>query len=446
MNSTLNNMFDIAIVGAGSGGYELAIEANKNGLKVVLIEKKAIGGVCLNSGCIPTKAYYQYAKTMRSTKRLFNTDLKADLSKFKEEKNNIIDLLSKGIISQMEGVKIIYGEAHFNINKELVVNDMVIKASSIVLAIGSKDRILDIEGKELAITPKELLDLDKLPATLTIIGGGVIGVEMACIFNAFTSKVTIFEYLPNIIPAMDKDVSKRLQNLMKTSGIDIYTSYNVKKITNEDGLKVVHAISDNKEIDVTSEYVLMAVGREVDPQGLGLEYLGIDYSNKGIKVDSDTKETNYPNIYAIGDCNGEIMLAHKASFDAKRVLNHILKKADNINFKYIPVCSFTFPEVAMIGMSEEECQKKGIDVQVIKEMYRSNGKAQAIKEVDGFVKLLVYDDKILGASIIGSDANLLINEVMVIMNANIKLCEVKDYIHAHPTLSEIIQSALNDVK
>ena len=288
----------------------------------------------------------------------------------------------------------------------------------------------------------DILDLDYLPKSMAIIGGGVIGMEIASIFNSFSTSISVFEYFPLVLPRIDKEISRRLQNLQKQQGIKINTNATVTKIEKNGDKFTLKALINNKEYQEDFDYVLSCTGRIPNITNIGLDEVGINYTKNGIIVD-ENNQTNIKNVYAIGDALGGIMLAHKATYDGYNVLNHILGENKKINFDLIPSCSFTFPEVATIGLSEDECKDKNIDYTVKKELYRTNGKAHAIKETDGFAKLIISNDLIIGASIIGSEANLLIHEIVALMNAKIKVSEAKNYIHAHPTLSEIIQSCLN---
>ena len=439
---------DLVIIGAGPGGYELAYKAKDAGLDVALFEKNDLGGTCLNRGCIPTKAYFQYAKVKEQAHKLFNQDVNVNFNEIYAHKNNTVSLLKQGVNALLSKVCIINEEAKLaKVNEKVVVEseNYEIDAKFIVIATGSSDASINIEGIEHAINSSKLLDLDYLPKSIGIIGGGVIGMEIASIYNALGVKVSVYEYFPSILPRFDKDTTRRLTNLLKAKGVNINTSASVNKIEKVDEGYLLVAKANEKEISDTFDIVLCATGRCPNVNNLGLDEAGIDYSAKGIVVNNH-QQTNIPNVYAIGDVTGGIMLAHKASFDANVVLGHILGKDYYVNYDLIPACCFTLPEVASIGLSEEELREKGIEYKAVKELYRANGKAQAIKETDGLVKLIISDDLIVGASIIGEEANLLIHEVAVLMNAKVKVSEAKTYIHAHPTLSEIIQSALNAYK
>ena len=436
---------DLAIIGAGPGGYELAIKASNEGLDVCLFEYNKLGGTCLNYGCIPTKVYYQYAKVRKEAKNLYNQELPFNFQDLKNKKDEIVNNLVNGIASSLKNVTIINEKAKLSkINNEIVISseNYIVNAKSIVIATGSKEKILPIEGIEFAKTSNDILDLEVLPKKMAIIGGGVIGMEIASIFNAFGVDVSVYEYFPQILPRIDKEVSRRLQNLLKLQGVKINTNSNVTSIKKENDNYTLNANINNKEFSDEFDYILSSTGRIPNINDIGLDEVGINYTKNGIIV-NEFNETNIKNVYTIGDAIGGIMLAHKASNDGIIVLDHILNKVSLVNLDLIPSCSFTFPEIATIGLSEDECKEKAIEYKVLKELYRANGKAHAIQETDGFVKIIVNNDEIIGASIIGAEASILIHEISTLMNAHIKVSNAKYYIHAHPTLSEIILSCLN---
>ena len=435
---------DLVIIGAGPGGYELASMASSAGLNVALFEKSDLGGTCLNCGCIPTKTYFQYAKVKEQAAKLYGKELDFGFCDLFNSKNETVEVLKQGIKASLAKVLIINEEAKLakDGDKTFVVSEnYLIEAKNIVIATGSLDATIKAKGIKYAINSKELLALDHLPTSISIIGGGVIGMEVASIYNALGVKVNVFEYAPMILPRFDKEVSRRLTNILKAKGINIYNNAGVSEIKKiKGGYKTIALVKD-KSIEEESEIVLCATGRIPNTNNLGLKEAGVKVGKLGIKVNKNLQTKN-PNIYAIGDCVGGIMLAHKASFDAKVVLNQILGNKYKINYDLIPACCFTLPEVSSIGLTEDEAKEKYGEVKVVKELYRANGKAQAIKEIDGFVKIIIRNELIIGASIIGEEANLLIHEVAALMNAKVKVSEAKKYIHAHPTLSEIIQSCL----
>lgn len=445
-------MKDLIIIGAGPGGYELALEASRLGLSVILIERDKLGGTCLNHGCIPTKSYYQNALVLKDLKEKevygISGDFTFDFKKVKERKDNVVETLCKGIEFSFSksSVELVYGKASFVDQNTVLVNDITYTAKNIVIATGSSPIRNLFEGSNLegVLTSEELLDLETLPKELVIIGGGVIGIEMATIFNSFGVKVEVIEMCDRILPLIDSDISKRLQSYLKSLGIGIHTKSSLQKIEKSEGKLKAIFTEKGKESSLLCENVLVSVGRIANVNGLDLEKVNIEFTKKGILV-NENYQTNIPNIYAIGDVTGKMMLAHSATYSGYRVLNHILGKKDNINFSLVPSCVFTFPEVASIGLTKEDIEKEELEAKIIKVLYRSVGKAVAMNHEDGFLKLIISENKIIGAHILGYDASTLIHELVPLMNEDISIERIKDYIHAHPTLSEILSIALKEL-
>lgn len=425
-------MEDIIIIGAGPGGYETAIKAAKNGLKVNIINDGPLGGVCLNEGCIPTKTFCHYAG-------------KEEFATVAEHKEQVVNQLRNGVAYLLKNpnITIVEGKASLKDANTVVVGDFEYQAKNIIIATGSSPVRLPIPGacSEMVQTSTDVLNLKELPESICVIGGGVIGLEMACYLRKFGIEVTVLEYAPNILPNFDEDISKRLKQMLARQGIRIETSAQVTAIDDEG---FVSFEKKNQKYEVICDKVLMAVGRKPNTDGLNLDALGISYDKKGIKV-NENMQTSVLSIYAIGDVNGLMMLAHVASFQGYRALNHILGKTDQIRFDLVPSAVFTTPEVASVGLTETQCDDKELDYRTIKVPYSSVGKAVAMGETDGFCKLIIDNENntILGCHIMGSHASDLIQEVVTMMNLGVTLDRAKDIIHAHPTLSEIIQAAIN---
>jgi dihydrolipoamide dehydrogenase len=438
-------MRDLVIIGAGPGGFDTAIFAKGQGLDVVLIEKHKVGGTCLNYGCIPTKALYHNAKTIKDMHNLsvFGVNVEKydiDYNVIKNRKETIVESQVKNILTTIKKLRIdlIEGTASIIDSNTVVVNDVEIKTKNIIIATGSSPKELQFEGNDLDIIhdSRDILSLEQFPKKMVVIGAGVIGCEMASIFNHFDCEVSLVEYQNEILPPLDYEIKKRARNLYKRSGLKIYTKSALKKVIKKDGR--YYAIIDSKgmEVEIETDYVLISTGRKPNFGNLDLNGLGIAFSNLGIKVD-DLFETSIPNIYAIGDVTGILMLAHKATYDGYKVVSHIIKKDMNINFNQVPGVVFTFPEIASVGVNEKELE--GTDYQKNKYMFKTNAKAQCLNETDGFVKMLVDEDGILvGCHIIGPHASDLIHEVTSIMYKKISIDEYKNIIHAHPTISEVI--------
>lgn len=425
-------MTDLIIIGAGPGGYETAIAAAKRGMTVTLINDGPLGGVCLNEGCIPTKTFCHYAG-------------KEDFATVAARKETVVNQLKNGVAYLLKNpnVTIVEGKASFKDTQTVVVNGEKYTAKDIIIATGSKPALLPIPGadSEIVLTSTDVLNLKVLPESICVIGGGVIGLEMASYLHRFGVEVTVLEYAPQVLPNFDTEISKRLKLLLTKQGIKIETDAQVTAI-DEEGF-VTYNKKDQK-YNVECDKVLMAVGRIPTTADLNLEAVGISYSKKGITVD-DNMHTNMPHIYAIGDVNGKLMLAHVATFQGYRVLNYIQGLSDKINFNLVPAAVFTIPEVASVGLTEAQCDDEELDYKVIKVPFGAVGKAVTMGEVDGFCKLIIDNGNktILGCHIMGAHASDLIQEVVTMMNLGVTLDDAKDIIHAHPTLSEIIQVAIN---
>jgi len=441
-------MFDIIIIGAGPGGYETAADAAAHGLTVAIVEKDQMGGTCLNRGCIPTKALCRNAEVidlMRESEvwGVKTGEMAFDYAPVFERKEAVVKQLREGVEMLMgaPGITAIKGEATLKDANTVIVNGEEYSAKNIIIATGSAPRGLPIEGADLAMTSDDILAMETLPQSLCIVGGGVIGMEFAAVFSTFGVEVTVIEYCKEILPPFDKDVAKRLKTVLSKRGIKIITSAAVNGISqSEDGYTVSYELK-GKAQSVTAEKVLMSVGRQpVLPQGL--DAVGVTVGRRGIEVD-DNMMTNVKGVYAIGDVNGRMMLAHAASAQGQRALHAIMGKADHIKLDIVPSAVFTVPELAMVGLTEEQCAERGMDVTVKKAFFRSNGKAVAMNETDGLLKMIVDNEtrQIVGCHICGAHAADLIQEVVTAMNAGATIDLLTSSIHGHPTLSEVTLTA-----
>lgn len=426
------------IIGGGPGGYETAVEAAKRGLEVTLISEGPLGGTCLNEGCIPTKTFCHYAELIEQNLKA-GLDCKPSFAAAAERKQAVVEQLRSGIDILLKNVQVVRGRAEFKDSKTVLCNGQEYSADKIIIATGSVSASLPIPGAESCLTSKEILDLTEVPESLCVIGGGVIGLEFASIFRSFGSEVTVLEFCPNILPRFDVDLAKRLKQSLSKRGINIEVQAQVTRI---DGNTVTYLKKD-KEFTVQADKILMAVGRRPNTEGLNLEAAGIDYTRKGITV-NDRFETSVPGIYAVGDVTGGIMLAHAATYQGLHALNCICGQTDSIRFDLIPAAVFTMPEVATIGLTEEQCKEQELEVRCLKSFYRANGKAVSMDETDGYCKIIVASDgKILGAHLMGAHASDIIHEIAAVMNLGSNLDMLQSVIHAHPTLSEVLQSALH---
>jgi len=442
---------DLIIIGAGPGGYETAVDAARRGKSVVLFNGRHLGGTCLNEGCIPTKCLCRDAEMVAAFKEAdrFGIDdftFSVDFGKISARKNEVVSRLREGIAMMMKqaGVTVVDAMASFKDAHTVIAAGGEYTADNIIIATGSVSKSLPIPGHDLdcVMDSTDILSIDHIPESLIIIGGGVIGMEFASIFSNLGSKVTVIEFMKQILPPFDSDIAKRLKQTLSKRGIEIITGSAAKSISEtEDGVKVEYECK-GKSAEVEAASILMAVGRAPRVDGLALENAGVEYSAKGIPV-NDMMQTNVDHIYAIGDVNARMMLAHIASFQGLRALNAIDGKEDSIRFDIVPSAVFTLPECGMAGLTEDECKQRGIAVKTGKSFYRANGKALAMGEEEGLCKLVFEKEsgRLLGAHIMGADAALLAQQCADFMNAGATAETIRQTIFGHPTLSEIILAA-----
>lgn len=449
---------DLLIIGSGPGGYRTASYAAKNGLHVTIIEKDQLGGTCLNAGCIPTKCLAHDAEVRIAALSSLDTFPSLDFVKVMERKNGVLSQLREGIntLLNQPNINLIKGEAHFVSDHIVEVGDRKIEAKNIIIATGSQAKLPPFINREdylnsptlkrSVVTSTELLSIDELPKRLVIIGAGVIGMEFASAFAAFGCQVVVVEYMKECLPMIDSDIAKRLRKMLEKRGVTFYMQSAVEKVippTEEDNVDTVVVFNKkDKEIKLEADLVLVATGRQPNVMDIGLDSTNIEYSLKGIPVDKNM-ETNINGVYAIGDVNARQMLAHAATFQGFRAVNHILSKQDNIRLEIMPSAIFTYPEAACVGKTEEQCKEAGIKYTIRKGFYRSNGKALSMNETEGMIKILIGEDGlILGGHAYGSHSADLIQELSALMNRDTTLDEICDIIHIHPTLSEILQDTL----
>lgn len=455
MNTPETEYGKLLIIGAGPGGYETALLAARKGIEVTLIEKGPVGGTCLNEGCIPTKAFCRHAQMLDELKEaetlgIKNLNYTFDFQTAVDRKEQIVGQLRQGVegLLRHKLIHCIEGTARFVDAHTVQVNEQTYAADHIIIATGSVPQILPIPGNNLpgVITSREILNLKQIPKRLCVIGAGVIGLEFASIFNSFGSQVTVLEYCKEILPRFDTDLAKRLKQSLGKRGIEIQTQAQVQKIEKaEDGSLKVSFMKKEKEEQTEADYVLMAVGRRANTESLNLDDIGIAYNKRGIEVE-ENMQTSLPHIYAIGDINGRQMLAHAATFQGVRALNHILGENDSLDLNIIPAAVFTQPEAATVGLTEEDCKAQNIPYRCHKSFFRANGKAVCLNETDGFCKLLSHKEngKILGGHLFGPHAADLIQEITVLIQRQATIGELSNIVHAHPTLGEVILEASKD--
>ena len=426
---------DIIIIGSGPGGYRTASYALQQGKQVVIIEKAEAGGTCLNSGCIPTKCLAHDAEANAS-----------DFPAAAERKRNVMNQLRQGIeqLLSAPGITLVRGEATFKDARTVTVDGIDYEADDIIIATGSSSKMPPVEGIDnpRVITSTEALNFQTLPAEIVIIGAGVIGMEFASILSRFGAKVSVIEYLKECLPVIDKDIAKRVRKqIEKLQGVTFYMDSAVKAINDNEVVFVSNKNGKETRLECPGCPVLIATGRKPNIEGLNLEAAGVEYSPKGITV-NDNMLTSVPHIYAIGDVTGRQMLAHAATFMGFRAVNAIVGKADRIRFDIMPSAIFTNPEAAAVGLTEDQCKQQGIECRALKGYYRANGKALAIDEPEGMVKLVAgADGRILGCTSYGAHSADIVQEVTAYMNCNATVADIAYSVHIHPTLSEILQDA-----
>ena len=426
---------DIIIIGSGPGGYRTAGYALQQGKQVVIIEKAEAGGTCLNSGCIPTKCLAHDAEANAS-----------DFPAAAERKRNVMNQLRQGIeqLLSAPGITLVRGEATFKDARTVTVDGIDYEADDIIIATGSSSKMPPVEGIDnpRVITSTEALNFQTLPAEIVIIGAGVIGMEFASILSRFGAKVSVIEYLKECLPVIDKDIAKRVRKqIEKLQGVTFYMDSAVKAINDNEVVFVSNKNGKETRLECPACPVLIATGRKPNIEGLNLEAAGVEYSPKGITV-NDNMLASVPHIYAIGDVTGRQMLAHAATFMGFRAVNAIVGKADKIRFDIMPSAIFTYPEAAAVGLTEDQCKQQGIECRALKGYYRANGKALAIDEPEGMVKLVAgADGKILGCTSYGAHSADIVQEVTAYMNCNATVADIAYSVHIHPTLSEILQDA-----
>ncbi len=444
----------VAVIGGGPGGYVAAIRAAQLGADVTLIEKSHIGGTCLNEGCIPTKALLHSAEIFEEAKNGASAGViaspKLDFSKVMENKEAVVSRLVGGVNSLLKanGVKVIEGEASFVDKTTLSVKtkdgEQEVKADKYIIAAGSVPAVVPIEGinSPQCIDSTGALSLDKVPESMAVIGGGVIGVEMATAYSTFGTKVTVIEMLPRLLMNIDEDAVKIIAESLEEKGVEIMTSTKVVSIADNGAKSSVKVEKDGKELFVEAEKVLVCIGRKAATASLNLEAAGIENERGIIKV-NDHMETNVRNIYAIGDCTGGVMLAHVASMQGETAAENALGEDSRYDGKTNPACVYTMPETASVGYTEESAKKEGISYTVGMFNLGGNGKSIIMNGGKGFVKVIAHSrsKKILGMQIIGPRATDLIAEGALAISMNAGIEDIIKTIHAHPTVAEAVREA-----
>lgn len=449
--------YDIAIIGSGPGGYVAAEKAAHLGFRVALIEKERLGGICLNWGCIPTKALlksaqaYHYAVKGEDYGVEIEGSVKPNFSKIVERSRNVADMMNKGVefLMKKNNVDVIFGKGSLTKDKTIKVEtqegEQIIEAEHIILATGAHSKQLPNlpqDGKYV-IGYREAMTLDKQPESMVVVGSGAIGSEFAHFYQTIGTQVTLVEFMPTIVPNEDKEVASTLQRVFKKNGMKVYTSTSVDKVEVIDN-KCKVTLSGKKTEELTCDVVLSAVGVETNLEGLGLENLQIP-TERGKVIVNEWYETNVKGVYAIGDIVHGPALAHVASKEADICIKHIKQlEVKPVSYSNIPGCTYTTPEIASVGLSEDKAKEQGYEVKVGKFMFMASGKATAAGNRDGFVKVVLdaKDNKILGCSMIGDNVTEMIEEIVVARENGLTAQQLIDAVHPHPTMSEAVMEAL----
>jgi dihydrolipoamide dehydrogenase len=451
--------FQAVVIGGGPGGYVCAIRLAQLGLKTACIESRgSLGGTCLNVGCIPSKSLLNLSEEFNKVKNLSNKgievgDVKLNLNKMMKSKDKAVTVLTKGVEFLLKKNKVSYfkGVGSFKSKNEILIKgfdnkELIINADKIVIATGSVPVSLPgVEFDEKTILSSTgALKIEKVPKKMVVVGGGYIGLEMGSVWSRLGAEVHVVEFLENITPGMDKEISQEFMKILKKQGIKFHMQHKVETIKkNNSGATITTIDKDGNKINFDCDVVLISVGRKANTRGLNLEKIGVQLDErKRIKTDKNFK-TSQNNIYAIGDVIIGPMLAHKAEDEGIAVAENIVGQSGHVNYDTIPGVIYTTPEVASIGKTEEQLKEMKIDYKIGKFSLMANSRAKAIDETDGFVKILANskDDKILGAHLIGLHAGELIAEIGVAMEFGASAEDIARTCHAHPTFSEAIKEA-----
>lgn len=428
-------MYDLAVIGAGWAGFNAALKAKELGLAVCLIDSHQLGGTCLNYGCIPTKTLIACAKLFSLVQKSSNfgvelDNLRLNWETIQEKKNKVIRQLKAGMQTKLTGIDFINSRAQIIGPGELKVNGRIINAKFILIATGSHPiqlSELKFDRKKI-ITSEEVLTLAEVPKSLLVIGGGVIGCEFASLFSILGTQVTLAEKMPLLLPAEDREVSRKIEAIFKKKGIKVSTGADISTFDLENYTKV-----------------LVCVGRAPNTQGLGLEDLGVQLTSDRIVVDEYLK-SSLKNIYAAGDCTAGIMLAHYAAYQGALAVQNMVssnkQKADNL---VVPSCIFTEPQIASVGVKENDALACDLKIKIHKFDFRASALAHIVDETEGFVKMITNQDgQIIGASIVGPQATELIATLVVAISSHLTVSEVRAMIFAHPTFSESLHEAVKN--
>jgi dihydrolipoamide dehydrogenase len=449
--------YDVIVLGSGPGGYPAAIRASQLGKKVVIVEKESLGGICLNWGCIPTKALLKSAQVYEYAKHAAEYGIEIDSPKHNftgviKRSRDVADKMSKGVqfLMKKNKIDVVMGNGKLLAPGKLEVTaadnqKQILEAKNIIIATGARSKQLPslvIDGKKI-IGYREAMSLPWQPKTMLVVGSGAIGAEFAYFYNSIGTKVTLVEFLPRIVPVEDEDISKELEKQFKKQGIEIMTGSEVLSVDIYGESIKAKVKTPTGEITLEADIVLSAVGIVANIENIGLEELGIKMEKGKIIVDAD-QQTSVPGIYAIGDCTPNQALAHKASKEGINAAEHLSgHKPDHIDYANVPGCTYCSPEIASVGLTEKAAKDAGYELKVGKFPFTASGKASASGATEGFVKV-IYDAKygeFLGCHMIGNNVTEIIAEAVVARKLETTAHEVLNAIHPHPTMSEALKEA-----
>jgi len=450
----------IIIIGAGPGGYVAAIRAAQLGAQVTIVEEQAVGGVCLNWGCIPSKTLLnlvdlgERARHAEAWGLTFEGPVGFDLKRMMARKNDVVQSLVKGISTLFKQWKIqhVAGRGELMSNRQVRVTDAagatnLLDAEAIVLATGSSWPQMPqfpIDGQQV-ISSKEALELEEIPRRILIVGGGVEGCEFACLFSGLGSQVTLVEMMPSVLSMEDEDTVAILTREFKKRKISLYLNATIQDWkSTDDGIQSMLSTGES----VIADKMLISVGRRMNSRGLGLDAVGVKTGSREEILVDEHMETSVPGVFAIGDVTGKSMLAHVASAQGKVAVSNAMGTTQSINYEVIPAGIFTLPEIGRVGLTEQQARERGIPIAVGRFRYGGIGKAQAVGEITGQFKVIADKEskKIVGVHIIGAHAADLIHEGALAMQGGLTVTDVADMIHAHPTLSEGLMEAAEDIE
>jgi dihydrolipoamide dehydrogenase len=446
--------YDVVVIGGGPGGYVAAIRASQNGLKTAVVEKESMGGVCLNWGCIPTKALLHNAEVVRTLDEgktfgfsFDRSTLTIDYSAAQKRSRQVSGRLVKGVqfLMKKNNIEVIEGFAVIKSPTEVQVGDQKISTKNIIIATGAHPRTIpgvEIDGEHV-ISSREALEMTEVPESIIVVGAGAIGVEFSWVWHTYGAKITIVEMLPTVVPQEDEEIANELGKALKKAKIDVRTGTRVEKVDTSGKQVSVTVSKDDKTETLQADKVLMAIGVAPNSEGIGLEEVGVK-TERGLIVIDEKMQTSVPGIYAIGDVTGKLALAHVASAQGVAAADAIAgKPVETLNYHKIPRCVYAHPEVASVGLTEAEAKEMGYEVKVGQFPFRADGKALAINDYEGFVKIVAEEkyNEILGVHIIGPHVTELIAGPAGMLRLEATLEELAHTVHPHPSLSEAIMEA-----